>query len=139
MTESQIQEHLDKKERWVVLSTIGPDGFPHSVPVGYFLFGGRIVIGCRDLTQKVRNIERNAKVSVLWENGRGEPTLTGVMFQGHARVVRDPAERLALRREASRQRGEQLPDSTPPTGSVYIEISPNKTISWDRPSRAKQQ
>lgn len=138
MTEIQIQEHLDKKERWVVLSTIGPDGFPHSVPVGYFLFDGRIVIGCRDQTQKVRNIERNSKVSVLWENGRGKPALTGVMFQGHARVVRDPAERLTLRLEASRQRGETPPDSPPPAGAVYIEIIPSKTISWDRPSRKQQ-
>ena len=138
MLEPQLLSLLERKDRWIVLSTVGPDGFPHAVPIGYFFFENRILMGCRDNTQKVRNIERNPKVSLLWENGRGEDDLIGVMFQGHARVVRNSDERLAIRREACRQRGEKPPESPPAPGSVYIEVSPSKTISWNRPTRAQR-
>ena len=132
-----IKELMEKKDRWIVLSTIGPDGFPHSVPTGYFFFGDKLILGCRDQTQKVKNIERNPKVSLLWENGRGHNELIGALFQGRARVVRDDAERLILKAEACRQRGEEPPTSLA-SGAVYIEISPDKEISWRRPTRKKR-
>ena len=133
----EIQELLSLKERWITLSTLGLQGFPHSVPIGYFLVGDSIVMGCKDGTQKVRNIEREPKASLLWENGRGEDFLIGILFQGQARIVRDDSERLFLKREACRQRGEKLPASVG-SGFVYIELKPEKTISWKRPTRSKR-
>lgn len=132
LTQTEIQQLLGKKDRWVALTTLGPDGYPHTVPIGYFLTDGRLVMGCRDGTQKVKNIERNDRVSVLWENGRGQDALIGILFQGRARVVRDDQERWDLKVEACRQRGED-PPGRPVPGSVYIEITPTKTISWNRP------
>lgn len=134
MSIDEIQEHLRRKDRWIALTSLDPDGFPHTVPLGYFLRGDLIVMGCKDQTQKVRNIERNAKVSLLWENGRGAPEMIAVMIRGLARVVRDDRERLELKREACRQRGEELPDSVA-AGFVYIEVSPVRTVSWRRPTR----
>ncbi len=118
----------------MILSTVGPDGFPHSVPLGYFLYQDRLISGCRDGTQKIRNIERNPQVSMLWENGRQADEMIGIMVQGHARVVRANDERLALKQEACRQRGEQAPESIG-DGFVYIEVAPHKTVSWRRPRR----
>lgn len=134
MTESEINELLQRKDQWMTLSTIGRDGFPHSVPLGYFLHHGRLIMGCRDATQKVLNVERNPQVCLLWENGRQSDEMIGIMVQGHARVVRDDAERLALKQEACRQRGEEAPDSVG-GGFVYIEVAPHKTVSWRRPRR----
>lgn len=138
LSPQQIKDILNKKERWVTLTTLGPDGYPHSVPIGYFLVGERVVMGCRDGTQKIKNIERNPRVSVLWENGRGKDSLKGIMFQGDARVVRDAQERLELKREACRQRGEEAPTELSGTG-VYIEVTPVKTITWDRPLRGSRR
>lgn len=134
LSNEEIRNILNKKERWIALSTSGPEGFPHTVPIGYFLVGDKLVLGCRDGTQKVKNIERDEKVSLLWENGRGKDALIGIMFQGRARIVRDDAERLKLKAVACRQRGVEPPDSVNP-GSVYIEVTPVKTISWNRPTR----
>lgn len=137
MSTDEIRSVLNKKERWVTLSSLGPDGFPHSVPIGYFLAGDKVVMGCRDGTQKVKNIERDSRVSVLWENGRGKDSLQGILFRGHARIVRDDAERLALKAEACRQRGETPSTELSSTG-VYIEVTPVKTISWNRPSGGRK-
>lgn len=133
-TFDEASPYLASKDRWIILSTIGPDGFPHSVPLGYFIFGSRVIMGCKDGTQKVRNVERNSKVSLLWENGRDSSEMVGVMLRGHARIVRDDQERLSLKREASRQRGGEPPLEVSP-GFVYIEVSPDKTVFWKKPRR----
>ena len=133
LSTERIRALLEKKDRWIALSTYGPDGFPHTVPIGYFLVEDKLVLGCLDETQKVKNIERNDKVSLLWENGRGEDSLTGILIRGHARIVRDDSERLELKGIACMQRGQEKPSTVSP-GSVYIEVTPVKTISWHRPT-----
>lgn len=135
LTPEQIHEFLSLKDRWVAFTTVDAEGFPHSVPMGYFLFGEKVILGCRDGTQKVKNLERNSRCSVLWENGRGAAALTGILIRGHGRVVRDDQERLIMKAEAARQRGQQAPSEVSP-GAVYIEITPVRTTSWNRPTRS---
>lgn len=131
----EIRALLNRKQRWVALTSIGPSGYPHTVPIGYFLVGDDLVMGSMDCTQKVKNIERNPRVSVMWENGRGKESIQGILIQGQARIVRNPQERMELKREACRQRGDE-PPSTLPSETVYIVVTPMKTRSWDRPRRA---
>jgi nitroimidazol reductase NimA-like FMN-containing flavoprotein (pyridoxamine 5'-phosphate oxidase superfamily) len=52
-----------------MLSTIDPDGYPHTVPLGYFRLGDDILMGVRPETRKVRNIQQNPRVSLLIETG----------------------------------------------------------------------
>ena len=52
MTDEEVKAFLDTKPGWIVLSTIGRDGYPHSVPLGYFRLGDDVYIGCRAGTQK---------------------------------------------------------------------------------------
>jgi general stress protein 26 len=138
MTENEIREHLQRKDQWMILTTLGNDGFPHSVPLGYFLVDNLVVMGCKDGTQKIKNIEREPRVSLLWENGRGANDLIGIMIRGLARVVRDDAQRLDLKSEACRQRGEEIPTSVG-EGFVYIEVRPVKTVAWNRPSTRRRR
>jgi nitroimidazol reductase NimA-like FMN-containing flavoprotein (pyridoxamine 5'-phosphate oxidase superfamily) len=65
LTEDQVEAYLDSRPGWAILSTIDKDGFPHSVPLGYFRLGRDIVMGVRDRTHKVANIERNPNVSIV--------------------------------------------------------------------------
>ena len=46
-TRIEAHEFLDSKPGWITLSTIGPDGFPHTVPLGYFRLGDEILMGVR--------------------------------------------------------------------------------------------
>ena len=135
MSQSEIHEVLSRRDRWVALTTLGKDGFPHTVPIGYFLDGDLVVMGCRDGTQKVKNVERNPKVSVLWENGRGQPALQAVMIRGTARIVRSTEERMRLKAVACGLRGETPPTTLSP-GAVYIVVEPKNVVSWNRPSTA---
>lgn len=141
LSAEQIEAYLDSRPGWAVLSTIDADGFPHSVPLGYFRLGSDIVMGVRDGTRKVANVEANPNVSVLLEDGSTMADIRGVMFQGRARIVREPNEALELSREGARARG--VPESDWPTaprpGAAYIRVTPVRTISWDYGASASNQ
>ena len=129
----EIHGYMDSRPGWIILTTIGQDGMPHSVPIGYFRLGDDVYIGCRDNTQKIRNIERNPNITVMLQSGGSMRDIKGVMIQGTATVVREPGEFLRLAREAARWRG--MPEAQWPTearpGAAYIRVRPRKYISWD--------
>ena len=124
---------LDSRPGWIVLTTLGRDGYPHSVPIGYFRLGDEVYMGCRAGTQKLKNIARDRRVSLLLESGRTMADIKGVMMQGDATVLTEPADLLRLSREAARLRGtpeDQLP-TEPRPDAAYIRVTPRRVISWD--------
>lgn len=133
MTLPEVHAFLDEKPGWITLTTLGADGYPHSIPIGYFRLGEDVYLGCRAGTQKLKNIERNPKVSLSLEAGRSMGDIKGVLIQGDATVFTDPENLLRLSREAARLRG--VPEAELPTearpGAAYIHVRPRKIISWD--------
>ena len=133
LTQQEAQEFLDSKPGWIMLSTVGPDGYPHTVPLGYFRLGDEILMGVRGGTKKLRNIQANSKVSLLLESGGTRNDIKGLMIQGTATVHTDPTETLHYAREAAKLRG--VPESELPTearrDAVYIRVVPERLHSWD--------
>ena len=128
-----FNDFLDSKPGWITLSTIGADGFPHSVPLGYVRDGATIYLGCKDQTQKVRNIERNPKVSLCLESGSTMSDIKGALLRGTATIVRESKDRLSLHQLAARQRGvaeDDLPQSVS-EGAVYIKVTDYTVTSWN--------
>lgn len=133
LTRDEAYEYLDSRPGWVVLTTIGPGGYPHSVPIGYFRIGEDVYMGGRESTQRVRNIRRNPKVSLLVESGSSMQDIKGLLIQGNAELIDEPGQVLELMREAARRRGtpeDQLP-TEPRPGVAYIKVRPRQFISWD--------
>ncbi len=131
-SEDEVNEYLDQRAEWAILTTIGPDGYPHSVPLGYFRFGDDLVLGVREGSQKIKNVERNPRVAVVVTSAKETGDITGVLLQGDATLIRDAAERLAIARESARQRGTaegHLPDSVSPDG-VYVKVSRHRLVTW---------
>ena len=104
LTLQEAQEFLDSKPGWIMLSTVGPDGYPHTVPLGYFRLGDEILMGVRGGTKKLRNIQANAKVSLLLESGGTMKDIKALMIQGTATLHDDQKETLHYAREAAKQR-----------------------------------
>lgn len=141
LSDEEIEAYLDSRPCWAILSTLDEDGFPHTVPLGYFRLGRDIIMGVRDGTRKVANVERNPNVSVMLEDGSSMADIRGVMFQGRARIVRERSEALEIAREGARARG--VPESEWPTeprpGAAYIRMTPVRTVSWDYSSPTPDQ
>src|SRR4030095_8071331 len=136
MTDQEVKAFLDTKPGWIVLSTLGRGGYPHSVPLGYFRLGDDVYIGCRAGTQKLKNIERNPNVSLLLESGATRKDRRGVRSQGQATVHTDPETALRLSREAARLRGvaeDALPREPRPGGAcIQVERSLRSPASHAR-------
>ena len=133
MSKEEVDAFLDSKPGWMMLTTQGKDGYPHTVPIGYFREGDRIFMGCRDNTQKIVNIERNSKVSLVVEDGVTMSDLRGVLLRGNAKVVRDDDERLKISCLAAELRGTPEDDwpKTASVGAVFIEVDSPRVTSWD--------
>ena len=61
MTTEEAHAFLDSRPGWIILTTFDRNGYPHTIPIGYFRLGDEVFIGCRDGTQKLKNIERDYK------------------------------------------------------------------------------
>jgi hypothetical protein len=84
-------------------------------------------------TQKLKNVERNPKASVMLESGSTMQDIKGVIIQGEATAITEPDAVLPLMREAARRRGmaeDALPVEARP-GTAYIKVARRKVISWD--------
>jgi nitroimidazol reductase NimA-like FMN-containing flavoprotein (pyridoxamine 5'-phosphate oxidase superfamily) len=132
LKKEQAYAFLDSHPGWLILSTMGKDGYPHSVPVSYIRLGDEIYVGSRSKTQRATNVERNHRVSALVETGRTLQDIKGLMIQGEADVVTEPEKVLPLMREMAKQRGtpeERLP-AKPAPGATFIRVKPERFISW---------
>ncbi len=129
---AELLDYLDAREEWAVLTTLDADGYPHSVPLGYYRVGDAVCVGTPAATRKVRNAERDPRASLLVAGSKAGGDWAGVLLQGDIEVVRDDAQRLALEREARRQRGvpnDELP-TQPRPGEVILRLQPRRTITW---------
>jgi PPOX class probable F420-dependent enzyme len=90
-------------ERVAVVTSIGPRGWPHAMPMWFVPDDDRMAIWTAAKSQMVRNLERDPRATVLIETGHEYSELRGVMIEAEAEIQRDLedvfplAEELTLR------------------------------------------
>jgi PPOX class probable F420-dependent enzyme len=90
MTDEETRAFLAAASKLQV-ATIGKDGAPHLTTLfSVLLDDGRLAFWTYAASQKVRNLERDPRISCLAETGTGYAELRGVSIQGTAEVVRNP-------------------------------------------------
>jgi len=83
------QRELIDGERVVVVSSLGRSGWPHSMPLWYVPRDGEIWIYTYAKSQKVKNLERDPRATLLIETGHEYAELRGVMIEAEAEIHRD--------------------------------------------------
>ncbi len=83
------QRELVETERVVIVSSVGPRGWPHSMPLWYVPRDGELWIWTYAKSQKVRNLERDPRATLLVETGYEYTELRGVMIEADAEIHRD--------------------------------------------------
>jgi PPOX class probable F420-dependent enzyme len=139
MTPAEIDAYL-REQRRIILITIGPDGMPHPMPMNYGVDeAGRVVFSTFRKSQKVRNVERDPRASLLVESGATYPELKAVILYCAVEIVDDYEQ---MRSAMSVMRGtSDITDSITPQRKEQIEASmakrvvlrctPQRAISWD--------
>jgi PPOX class probable F420-dependent enzyme len=137
MTPAEVEAFLDA-ERTLQVASINADGTPHLVAMWYARHGGAIAFWTYAKSQKVVNLKRDPRLTVMVESGDKYEELKGVTIYGHARVIEDLEEVFdfgdnvyerywgpidnELVREGVRAMGRKR---------VVIVVEPDKTVSWD--------
>ncbi len=141
LTEAE-QAELLREARVLQVASINRDGTPHLVPMWFTLDDdGLIAFATYATSQKVRNLERDPRITVLVEAGMAYNELRGLSLDGRAEVVRDPqvtARIMALSRakQAGLARPEleaEPPEELPAQAykRVTVRIYPLRVRSWD--------
>ena len=89
MSPAEVSAFLDE-ERVVTCATHGPRGWPHLMPLWYLVRAGDIWAWSYAKSQKVRNLERDARATLQVEAGDSYPELRGVMIEADTLIHRDP-------------------------------------------------
>ena len=98
MNEAEIHEFLFAGARTLQVATLGKDGSPHLAPMWFVMVDGKIVFRSFTKSQKIVNLMRDPRVSVLAEAGKGYSELRGVMIRGTATLVDSPGYVLEIYR-----------------------------------------
>jgi PPOX class probable F420-dependent enzyme len=83
------QRELLEEERIVVVSSWGPRGWPHSMPLWYVLRDSDIWIYTYAKSQKTRNLERDPRATLMLETGHEYFELRGIEIEASAEIHRD--------------------------------------------------
>jgi PPOX class probable F420-dependent enzyme len=88
MTPEEVTTFLGE-QMTLQVATLGNDGFPHVAPMWFVLDDDTIVFRSFTKSQKMVNLRRNPKLTVLAEDGLDYHELRGVMIKGTARLSAD--------------------------------------------------
>jgi PPOX class probable F420-dependent enzyme len=134
------QLELLSNERIAVVSSLGPRGWPHSMPLWFVPRGGEVWIWTYAKSQKVRNLERDPRATVLVEAGHEYGELRGVMIEAEAEINRDVETVLGFAEDLTLRYAEGIStvegdakaalESQAPK-RVAINFKPVRTASWD--------
>jgi PPOX class probable F420-dependent enzyme len=139
LSDDEQRELLDT-ERVAVVASHGPRGWPHVMPLWYVPRDGRIWVWTYAKSQKVRNLERDRRATVLVETGHEYAELRGVQIEAGAILHRDLdtvfefAQELTVRyaegiESVEGDAAEELRAQAPKR--VAIEFEPKRVASWD--------
>lgn len=89
MTDEEVADFLSEQKTLTIVSN-GVGGFPHPMPMWFARDeDGSIRMGTYQSSQKIKNIRRDPKVTLLCESGTEYTELRGVILYGTAEIVDD--------------------------------------------------
>ena len=141
MTDAELSEFLAKSQT-IIITSINRDGTPHPMPMWYGVEpDGSVVMTTFTKSQKIRNLERDPRVTLLVEDGTVYGELRGVVIYGKADLIRDTDQVVEILTRVSSKSLDNPDDGTRDNirkavrGTALkrtgIRIHPDKIVSWD--------
>ena len=136
MSDDEISAFLEAG-RDLQVASINSDGTPHLVTMWYAMQDGEIAFWTYGKSQKIINLRRDPRLTVLVATGEVYEQLKGVSIQGQAEIVDDPDDVLRYG-EAVYERywgplNDTVREGVRAMGAkrVVIVVKPDKILSWD--------
>jgi nitroimidazol reductase NimA-like FMN-containing flavoprotein (pyridoxamine 5'-phosphate oxidase superfamily) len=141
MSDEEVRDFL-RDSKTIIINSNGPDGFPHPMPM-WFSFDDALVTSMTTFrkSQKILNLQRDPRVSLLAESGLEYQELKGVVIYGRAELSEDLDEIIAALLAAA---GQEAPTDDPDAQQAMrevmhktaskrtlIRVKPQRVISWN--------
>ncbi len=140
MTEKEANQFAREQQTLIIVSN-GHDGFPHPMPMWYAVDKqGRFLVSTFERSQKVMNFRRDAKATLLIEDGETYETLRGLVVKAHTEILEDEDDVLDAMVEIRLQGSEadadarkKLREAVRPASRkrVILRFAPESQMSWN--------
>lgn len=136
MTDDEMAQYLDGRHT-MNIATLNHDGSIHLVAMWYAMDGADPVFWTYRKSQKIKNLERDPRITCLVETGAAYEELMGVELVGRGEIVTDRDEVMALGEEvAARYTGPVTDETRPFIHAVgekryAVRVRVERTVSWD--------
>ena len=127
------------EDGWTLqVASNGKGGFPHLVAMWYVVIDGKICFTTFRKSQKILNLRRDPKITVMLESGREYQQLQGLVIEAEAELIDDvefTAEVMA--RVGAKHNGLPVPMETSEQAlkvaskRVVVSVDTANNFSWD--------
>ena len=135
MTDAEVNKFLGE-QKTLIVATIGRNGLPHLAPMWFAVLDGEIVFCTDRKSQKIVNLQRDPRCSVLAEAGETYDQLRGVHMEGVTEFTPDLGR--VVDAVVARNFGEVGDDDTAREAlskamsrRAAVIFRPTRTASWD--------
>ncbi len=137
MNDVEIWDFVSR-QRDMHVATVGKDGTPHLTTNWFAVVDGNIVFNSYERSQKIVNLRRDNRLSVLFSGGVRYDELIGVSITGKARLVDDANEKIRILSEITRRNASH--SGQPSSKEVVEQLAQKRTcaevqvqrvISWN--------
>jgi PPOX class probable F420-dependent enzyme len=134
------QAELLESERIVAVASLGKNGWPHVMPLWYVPRDGEVWIYTYAKSQKVRNLERDPRATLLLETGHEYSELRGIQIEARAEIHRDHETVFGLAKELTLRYAPGLKSlgddaaralEAQARKRVAVRFAAERTASWD--------
>ncbi len=138
MSEEEVWKFIETQKS-VQVATINKDGTPHLIPLWFAIEDGAIILETFSKSQKIKNLERDPRISVLFEDGDTYPELKGVSIKARAELIRNNDEEVhRLHMAVLLRNTPEIPEDVLDNATrsmvpkkTAIRIVPDRVMSWD--------
>lgn len=125
-------------QKTVQVATLNRDGTAHLVPLWFAIEDGAIVLETFTKSQKVKNLQRDPRITVLFEDGATYEKLRGASIRATAELVTDVERVHALHMAVLKRNTPEIPEdvlenatrSMAPKKTAIL-VRPDRVMSWD--------
>lgn len=137
MTDDERATFIEEQKSLQV-ACLGRDGSPHLSTLWFGVIDGKLVFETYTRSQKIVNLRRDPRITVLLEDGLEYERLRGVMIKGTATLVDDEKGLHDLARAVVEHNQPGLDPDLLDVAAAHLTVKrtgvmvePHKVVSWD--------
>jgi PPOX class probable F420-dependent enzyme len=136
MSGDEVDAFLAER-RAMTMCSLSPDGSIHAVAMWYGFLEGCVAVETKAKSQKVQNLRRDPRCTLLFEEGDYYEELRGVELVGKAEIIEDRDRLWTLGVSVFERYYGVYSDEVEPfletmlNKRVVVQLHPERTVSWD--------